>query len=177
MIKLTGMILLIALIYACGTSGKVIKENDPQQNKIKTSRYDESFDPLSLDDEDIIITKKEEKESDQNTADNKIENTADEEVVLLESEGFRVQIFATRSIETATLAQQKAVDQFSDSNYKVYLVFEAPLYRLRIGDALSRSDAEDIRDLAKERGYDEAFIVRSKVMIPENASFEMEEGL
>jgi cell division septation protein DedD len=175
MYKLVGLVLLIFSIYSCGTSGKLVKDDTGTKAKEKSGKYDETFDPLSLDDDDIVVTKKEEPVSEQKPKENTQKESGNEHIALLESEGFRVQIFATRSIETATLAQQKAVDQFSDSGYKVYLVFEAPLYRIRIGDAVSRSDAEDIRDLAKERGYDEAFIVRSKIMVPETAASDISE--
>ncbi|MEJ2543652.1 MAG: SPOR domain-containing protein [Calditrichaceae bacterium] len=164
-----NLFILISLVYfiGCASSSKVKTGMDTEERK-PSSKYDESFDPLTLDDDDIEITKEntntqQVKQADQSAS--KQQNT--EKVIMHELEGFRVQILATQGLESATLQQQKAVDRFSDHGYKVYLIYEAPLYRLRIGDAVTRKDAELIRDIAKERGYDEAFIVRSKVMAPE----------
>jgi len=163
------LIVLFSLIYffGCASSSKVQTDNGSGDVK-PSGKYDESFDPMTLDDDDIVIGKETDK-----TQTKQVENTTDndkevEKVLMHEVEGYRVQILATQGIEAATLQQQKAVDRFSDHEYKVYLIYEAPLYRLRIGDATDRKEAELIRDLAKERGYDEAFIVRSKVMAPES---------
>jgi len=167
MLKLISLFFVLVFIFACASS-KHVKTDDPDHTKSTDSRYDESFDPLSLDDEEIVITKKEnitEKNTDNNLNNQKV---IPDNVKMQEVEGYRVQLMATRSIETATMAQQRAVDMFSNLEYKVYLIFEAPLYRIRLGDAVDRRDAELIRDSAKERGYDEAFIVRSKVVVPEN---------
>ena len=166
-------IVLFSLLYfiGCASSSKVQTGVETGDSK-PSGKYDESFDPSTLDDDDILIGK----EADQaqiKQVDNKADQKPETEKVLMhEVEGYRVQILATQGIEAATLQQQKAVDKFSDHDYKVYLIYEAPLYRLRIGDAITSEDAEVIRDLAKERGYDEALIVRSKVMAPESADFD-----
>lgn len=164
-------IIVIGLIYLAGcASSSKMKDETQTGEKQPTGKYDESFDPLTLDDGDIVITKDESKSQIQQSGTMENDNTdATKKVVMHEVEGYRVQILATQGIESATLQQQKAVDRFADHEYKVYLIYEAPLYRLRLGDALTRQEAEKIRDLAKERGYDEAFIVRSKVIAPETS--------
>lgn len=132
-------------------------------------KYDESFDPNTLNDDDIVI--------DQFAAikDSKKENLIEQSIdlkdqVFKEVKGFRVQILATKSIEAATLTEQEAKDLFSSMEHTVYLIFDAPLYKIRVGDVTSRDDAEEIRDVAKDYGYREAFIVPSKVNIPQNPS-------
>lgn len=154
------------LLAACAAQKEIVIEKQPAGSP-GDQRYDESFDPLSLEDDDIVISRAdapvvERKEETDNTL------PQIERLPAREAEGFRVQIFATRSIEAATVAQQKALDQFMDLNYKVYLIYEAPLYRIRIGDALTRREADQIRDVAQQRGYDEAFVVRSKVLVSDN---------
>ena len=69
-------------------------------------------------------------------------------------------------MESATLTEQKAITQFEPLNYKVYLIFEAPFYKIRVGDFRTMHEAESLRDLAKEYGYNESFPVKSKVRIP-----------
>ncbi len=136
----------------------------------KYSKYDESFDPNTLNDDDIVIAKLESK----NTVINKTETQSElatEDVKYREANGFRVQLVATKSIETASLTEQEATDIFAAKNQKVYLIFDAPQYKVRVGDFLNRNDAEEMRDLAKDYGYRDAFIVLGKVNIPLNGSF------
>jgi hypothetical protein len=169
MIKYSVAVFFFILVIGCASSSKV-KSGDEKADKNVSEKYDESFDPTTLNDDDIEIGR----ENNNNTVTEPVEqhpvkpeNKSNDKVVMHEIEGYRVQILATSSIEAATLQQQKAIDKFADHEYKIYLIYEAPLYRLRMGDATNRREAEVIRDLAKERGYDEAFIVRSKVVVPE----------
>ncbi len=155
---------IIFLVAACSGPQQVVQK---KQSPTPAYPYDESFDPLSLHDEDITIqattsAKKSVKTTNKST---KTDQTGSEPV-LKETDGFRVQILATRSIETATLVKQQAEEQFKPYNYKVYWQFEAPFYKIRVGDVVNRTDAENIRDLAKQIGYDQAFPVRSKVKVP-----------
>jgi len=47
------LIPVLIFVFGCGTSRKAVKEQPEQAEK--TSSYDESFDPLSLKDDDIVI--------------------------------------------------------------------------------------------------------------------------
>jgi hypothetical protein len=152
-------LLLTLLVLACaGTKEPVKKTID----KIPESKYDESFDPLSLNDDDIVINS----EKSTIATQDKPENT---ETILVakkkrEVNGFRVQILATSNIETASLTEQEATDRFDKLEQNTYLLFEAPLYKVRIGDCLKRNEAEDLRELALSFGYTGAFIVKTKVI-------------
>ncbi len=173
MIKYFFIWFILIYFLGCASSSKIQTDTDTGDRKI-SGKYDESFDPLTLDDDDIVINKEVNDSQIMKSGDKTTKDQVGKKVVMHEVEGYRVQILATQGIEAASLQQQKAIDRFSDHGYKVYLIYEAPLYRLRIGDATNRKDAEFIRDLAKERGYDEAFIVRSKVMAPESADTNSE---
>lgn len=152
--------MLTALFYmSCSGTKEVIKEDTSLQD---TYQFDESFDPLSLDDDDIIIA------GDENTQIiDKTGNNPDTEkiVALKEITGFRVQILATKNIETASLFEQEASERFNHLDHKTYLIFEAPLYKIRVGDCKDRAQAEELRDLATEYGYRESFIVKSKIQV------------
>ena len=155
------LIPVLIFIFGCGTSQKAVKMQSEQAEK--TSAYDESFDPLSLKDDDIVIKPASDPEQKDKTESAKKTEKKEDTQIQTEVDGYRVQLLATRSIESATLIKQKAEEQFRPYNYKVYWSFEAPFYKIRIGDVLKRTDAETIRDLAKSLGYDQAFPVRSKV--------------
>ena len=156
-------IVALSLLMACSGQQKVVQKPISEES---ASPYDESFDPLSLHDDDITIQPGENKTAATRKVEVKESNQAGSETVLKETDGFRVQILATRSIETATMVKQQAEKQFRPYDHKVYWQFEAPFYKIRVGDVVKRTDAENIRDLAKQLGYDQAFPVRSKVKVP-----------
>jgi uncharacterized protein YcfL len=153
-------LITIFFIMACSSSEKVVVKDEQQ----KPNPYDESFDPNSLNDDDIVIGKYDVTQNTNNKKNEKI-SISQEQPQFKEVKGFRVQIMATKSIETATLAEQEAKDLFENMNHRIYLIFDAPLYKLRVGDVTTRDAAEEIRDIAKDYGYREAFIVPSKVNI------------
>lgn len=161
---LLSMLILFS-IMACSSSEQVVVKEEPQ----KANPYDETFDPASLNDDDIVIHKYATDQPANNTITGNL-NDPVEGALYSEVKGFRVQIMATKSIETATLAEQEAKELFEGMNQKTYLIFDAPLYKLRVGDATTRDEAEDIRDVAKDYGYREAFIVPTKVNIATDSS-------
>ncbi|MBN2426318.1 MAG: SPOR domain-containing protein [Calditrichaceae bacterium] len=157
-------IIVSFFIAGCASSKKSAEPDVSVQPK--SSKYDESFDPLTLNDNDVVIQKKE--SSGASLDEEKTEIEVDEikkSSVIRELDGYRVQILATKDIESATMVQQTAASQFKTMDHKVYIVFESPQYKVRIGDVVTRNEAEDIRDLAKDYGYKGAFIVRSKVTV------------
>ena len=158
--------LLILIVNCAG----VKETTDRREREQSSTPYDESFDPLSLEDDDITITKNQESTDREAKPEESAEETTMESAAgSRQMDGWRVQILATKNIENATLVHQEASDQFELSDISAYLIFEAPLYKVRIGNALTRTEAEAIRDLARDYGYSEAFIVRSKVMVnPDN---------
>jgi len=160
------LFICITLFIASCAGVKKTGESESSIANEKTSEFDESFDPLSLDDDDIIISekKKETVDSKKNLVVEKPPNV-DKIVEKKEVDGWRVQILATGNIESATLTHQEALDQFDLSEINAYLIFEAPLYKVRIGDATDQNSAQIIRDLARDYGYVGAFIVRSKVIV------------
>ena len=76
-------------------------------------------------------------------------------------DGFRVQIFATQISRSADSV--KAVLE-GKGNEDVYIAFDAPVYKVRVGKFISRNEAEKMRISLVELGYDTAWIVRSKVL-------------
>ena len=176
--KILIAILSFTLLMGCAATKKV---NAPSGRKSKTTvktlpigQYDESFDPLTLEDDDITIQKRNDllqKETQHLKNNSKItsETTIPDSLkTYKEADGYRVQIFAGRDIQAATMAETRAKEDFEPKGYKVYLIFEAPFYKVRIGDFTDRNDAENVRDLAKGIGYKSAFVARSKVKVAEH---------
>ena len=153
----------VGLIFFIGCAGtkEVIQKEQPKQD---INQYDESFDPLTLNDDDIIIVGVDNTPLNDNTGEN---YEGDKLTTLKEITGFRVQILATKNIETASLFEQEASERFKNLDQKTYLIFEAPLYKIRVGDCKERLQAEELRDAAVQYGYREAFIVKTKIQVME----------
>jgi hypothetical protein len=158
--KMKYLLIVIGLfLIGCSGSKSVIKEEDRSDNK-----YDESFDPMTLDDNDIVFPSTITNISNKNS-DTSIKHDDTSQSLQQEVNGFRVQIIATQDLEKATLLEEEAKNQFSMNGHKTYLVFEAPLYKIRLGDFTSRDEADELKMQAINYGYRESFIVRTKVII------------
>jgi hypothetical protein len=154
------ILLLAMIIVGCAGTKEPVKDALPPEEK---SLYDESFDPMSLNDDDIVINPQS-----KNTAPASDNNSAlpvKNENIRRQMSGFRVQILATSNIETASLTEQEASDRFDKLGQKTYLLFEAPLYKIRLGDCKTRQEAEQLREQALNFGYSGAFIVKTKITV------------
>jgi|TARA_B100000809_G_scaffold119318_1_gene117551 hypothetical protein len=76
------------------------------------------------------------------------------------SEGYRVQVLATRYFERADSLAVIMKNTVSDS---VYVDFEAPNYKVRIGDFIDRNSAESLQQDLVQMGYNSAWILRTRI--------------
>ncbi|MEC7820904.1 MAG: SPOR domain-containing protein, partial [Candidatus Neomarinimicrobiota bacterium] len=51
---------------------------------------------------------------------------------------------------------------------KIYIIFEAPNYKVRIGDFIDRKSAEEMRKKLSKKGHSTAWIIRSKIEAIDN---------
>ena len=77
--------------------------------------------------------------------------------------GWRVQIDAYQSMATAEAAAAKARQRFTEP---VYVAYEAPFYKVRVGDFLIKDDARHMANRAKAENYAKAWVVEDLVMRP-----------
>ena len=76
------------------------------------------------------------------------------------SEGFRLQIFETVSKDKADSTLFHFQKTLQDT---VYLFFEAPLYKLRFGNFITKKEAEIQKDKLIKLGFKNIWIVRSRI--------------
>tara|TARA_Y100001934_G_C12030783_1_gene621282 strand:+ start:328 stop:762 length:435 start_codon:yes stop_codon:yes gene_type:complete len=76
------------------------------------------------------------------------------------SEGYRVQILATRYFE---YADSLAISISSKINDSVYVEFETPNYKVRVGDFIYRNSAELLQKELLKMGYKTAWILRTRI--------------
>ena len=93
------------------------------------------------------------------------DSTSFESVISLDSvqsviEGYRVQVLATRYFERADSFAIIMKNTVSDS---VYVDFETPNYKVRIGDFIKRESAESLQQDLVQMGYNSAWILRSRI--------------
>ena len=74
--------------------------------------------------------------------------------------GFRLQIFESSSVEEANRLLNKNKKILTDS---LYLIFEAPLYKIKYGNFVNKSDAEKVKKELLRKGYKNIWIVRSRI--------------
>lgn len=164
-------LILLFLISSCTVAQKSVTPDQETQNPAKPaqqkSRFDESFDPLSLDDDDWVIQKK------QHSGAIRIEEVSDsldhghgnrkinkEQVIF----GFRVQLYSTSDYYEAMAVRDEAGTKLGDD---IYVDYEQPYYKVRAGNFTDRQKAEEARSLAKSFGYTDAWIIQTNVLLKE----------
>ncbi len=75
--------------------------------------------------------------------------------------GYRIQLASTRNEQEARIVKQEALLKFDE---KVYTAFDNPYYKVRIGNCVSRLEAESLQQKAIEEGFIDAWVVRTMVL-------------
>ena len=86
--------------------------------------------------------------------------------------GFRIQVFASRDKTEADAEVERAIAWWEANRSKfggpkrppVYIDYEQPWYKVRLGDYVERSEASDVADRLTER-FKGAFVVPSEVKL------------
>ncbi|UCE26457.1 MAG: SPOR domain-containing protein [Candidatus Coatesbacteria bacterium] len=79
------------------------------------------------------------------------------------ADGFRVQVSAVSYEDNADRIADEVRDRLT--GYSVYVDYISDLYKVRVGDCTTRSAAETLRSKLVNLGYDDAWIVKSKVNV------------
>lgn len=154
---------LLLILTGCAVKPPPVVYNAPEDTVWVVQ--DESFDPLSLNEKDVIeLPESKLKPYARDRMSGRTTPKSGSVKATEETAGFRVQIFATDLESEARTVEQEALIKFREG---VYLVFDAPNYKIRVGDCLSRPEANDLRDKAVKLGYRDAWVVQSRVIPPE----------
>jgi cell division septation protein DedD len=78
-------------------------------------------------------------------------------------QGFRVQIFSASNQQAAEQELERAKGLLGRED--VYVDFEPPFFKVRVGDFQDRRDAESLLDGVKDKGYETPFLVRTQVIV------------
>jgi hypothetical protein len=125
------------------------------------------FDPLAQDAErPIAIT------SGRDDAGATAETSPDEQHPLAEdlagperpgvARGYRVQIFLSDDLREASRVMAEARERFEQ---EVYLEYDAPYYKVRVGDCPTEGQGEKLLQVARRLGYPDAWLVRTIISV------------
>jgi hypothetical protein len=76
------------------------------------------------------------------------------------TDGFRVQILASKSMTRADSLSELLNTALDDSTYVIY---ETPNYKVRTGDYVVREDADKMRQKLQNMGYRSAWVIRTRI--------------
>jgi hypothetical protein len=154
---------IMLLLAGCGSSGSSQKDTVPppeeRKQRVPLSRYEKAFNPSTYDDEIAEIQRRHVLEQERSAADNKHDS------VVVESEfsqGYRIQIFATGNIDEANAMRMTAAQRITDDS--LYVVFDPPVYRVRIGDFRTRAEANQRLGAVIALGFADAWIVGDRII-------------
>lgn len=152
-----SLLFLIFLFLGCAAGEKVKRPSSKEPGAVTNfEAMNEDFDPETLDDDNISI---EETEKTHTSLEDRLfiqEESSDDSVVT----GYRVQLVQTTDPDEAKNVERDAIFRF---NEEVYRVFDAPFYKIRVGDFVNWYDAEKLQKLAIQKGFREAWVIRTKI--------------
>ena len=77
------------------------------------------------------------------------------------TDGYRVQVLSTDDIEEANRVRSEIYEK--TTRKEVYVIFEPPFYKVKVGDFTSKSEANDLKFKLNQLGYTEAKVVQETV--------------
>jgi len=79
--------------------------------------------------------------------------------------GYRIQIYISLQQDDAENVANAARHKIDD---KVFVEFDTPYYKVRIGNCTNSEDVETLLDKVKRAGYPDAWVVRAKIISENN---------
>jgi hypothetical protein len=81
--------------------------------------------------------------------------------------GYRIQLYSTTHVDEAQRQLQNylmRLDSLSLESARLDLTFDAPYYKIRLGDFLAKPPADSLRSILNDQGITEAWVVRDQVL-------------
>jgi len=142
------------------------------------TKSEKDFDPLAQDDGRPIVIASGQDDSgtavsptDQGEQDSIIEDfTGPERHGIVR--GYRVQIFLSDDLREASRVMAEARERFEQ---EVYLEYDAPYYKVRVGDCSTEREGEEFLQVARRIGYPDAWLVRTIISLAEEEEPDIED--
>lgn len=138
------------LILSCASHRDATRSDSDRENLL--SEFEMSFNPSDYDEEIRLEEKKKE------SVEIKPKEKVNQEII----NGFRIQIAMTKEINEANTIKNDLINLFPEQN--VYVIFESPYYKIRLGDFTDKESANRILPNIVDKGYKSAWVVPDKVV-------------
>ena len=158
-IALPVIILFFSAIVEQGCAPTLEETKSPSNNE-KTEfihKYEKTFNPSDYDVETAKENPDQKNQNPRIEQENPPPHIEGSEIV----SGFRIQVSFTENIEAANQLKNDLSPLLPQE--QVYVVYEPPYYKVRVGDFLSRPEANLTLKTLVEKGYKDAWIVPDKV--------------
>ena len=124
------------------------------------SEYEATLDPSQYDEDvEVVQKKKEEEEKPAQELQLPKDSIVVQEISQL---GFRIQIFSTSNIDEAMKIKINFLAKLPQDS--VYVVYDPPIYKIRLGDYPTRYDASIELPTVVGMGYPDAWIVPDNIV-------------
>lgn len=161
-----GILLIMLLAGGCSSPRPFIEEEKTNEEVLKKetkrplSEYEATLDPMKYDQEVEIVEKAhvEEKKQQAPLEIPKDSLVVQEEVI----QGFRIQVFSSSGVDEANLMKSITQEKFTGDS--VYVVYDAPVYKVHVGDFVNRYEANQRLPEFVDKGYRDAWIVPDRII-------------
>jgi hypothetical protein len=99
---------------------------------------------------------------------------ADAKPDTLQVQGYRVQVFFSNEKKKAEAMRDKVIKLYPEYGKEVYLPYQSPNYKVRVGNFIKEGDAKALEKLLA-KNFENVFIVRDRVRYIKNKPRENEE--
>ena len=160
--RLKSVVLVAAIVSASSGSAQAFVRADadslPTLRKEKLSTFEKSFKPSEYDADIELVHKKENQPRPIIDVPVETFTVAEPETV----QGFRIQVLSSNNYDEAiTLRNTLNIELPAQW---VYMVYDAPTYKIRVGDYTNRADANLAVDGFIEKGFKGAWVVPDRVL-------------
>ncbi len=158
-IYFTALIVLILIVAGCSGGKETETASVPKTMSLKEflAGSEKDFTPSDYD-ADVPVVEKEAQRQHDSIEAALIATTAVPETI----PGFRIQVMFTQEIEQANAARDDLSLQTGDQ--WVYVVYDAPYYKVRVGNFADRAEAGVMLKNLVSMGYKDAWIVPDNII-------------
>lgn len=157
------------LVLAIGCMPAPLPEEDARAELMRAER---DFDPLAQDLERPIVIPRQSQDSTQTEIPQEGLPSPGPPGDSLEAtgpgviQGYRIQIFLSDSLQEAVRVMTEARGRFQE---EVYLEYDAPYYKVRVGDCQTEFEGQELLKVAHRLGYRDAWLVYTMISVPEES--------
>ena len=164
-VLLIGTACFLLCMVGCSPSKPIQAEeqqrhDQPEEKKIRLSESEATFNPSEYDREiELRLHTRSEEQKPQAPLEIPKDSMSIQEEVI---QGYRIQIFASSNMDEAMEMKNLAVEKCAGDS--VYIVFDAPVYKVRIGDFVNRYEANLRLPEFIEKGFRDPWIVPDQIV-------------